>query len=351
MSTKSWREAASIMIAARTSFQQIPKSTANYKILMLKRGKTSPFMPGSYVFPGGVAESSDGSKEWLQLYKDNGYTITEENAGGRTQNMNISQYIPEILPLKIAAIRETFEEAGILLCKNKHVHFQSPVSYWASYISSYETETWQNKVKKDPSQFLDLCKHFECVPDIWALHLWSNWLTPTHNTRRFNTTFLLAVLDQMPPAICDKTEMDEMQWSSVSELLSMSNICKIWLPPPQVYELARLYNFNDVETLVNFAHERVKFGCPFWMPVHMKTTDGLLFILPGDDLYPEKPDIFQVGTKLSEVQKTAEEMRTGCDNLHRIEYIENAKTNIVLRNILPSYGHKLPLLLFDRNNL
>ncbi|XP_049832083.1 acyl-coenzyme A diphosphatase NUDT19 isoform X4 [Schistocerca gregaria] len=268
MSTKSWREAASIMIAARTSFQQIPKSTANYKILMLKRGKTSPFMPGSYVFPGGVAESSDGSKEWLQLYKDNGYTVTKENAG-----------------------------------------------------------------------------------DIWALHLWSNWLTPTHNTRRFNTTFFLAVLDQMPPAICDKTEMDEMQWSSVSELLSMSNICKIWLPPPQVYELARLHNFNDVETLVNFAHERVKSGCPFWMPVHMKTTDGLLFILPGDDLYPEKPDIFQVGTKLSEVQKTAEEMRTGCDNLHRIEYIENAKTNIILRNIYPSYGHKLPLLLFDRNNL
>lgn len=347
MSTKSWREAASLMIAARTSFQQMPKSSTNYNILMLKRGKTSPFMPGSYVFPGGVAELSDSLKEWLQLYKDTGYDITTESAKSRTQNANISQHIPEILPLKIAAIRETFEEAGILLCKNK----QSPESNWASYITNYKIEAWQDKVKKDHRQFLDLCKHLECVPDIWALHLWSNWLTPTQSTRRFNTTFFLALLDQMPPTTCDKTEMDEMQWSSVNELLSMNNSGKIWLPPPQVYELARLHNFNDIDTLVNFAHERVNFGCPLWMPFHMKTTDGLLFILPGDDLYPENPDIFQIGVELPEVQKTAEEMRTGCNTLHRIEYIKNSKTNIVLQNIHPSYGHKLPLQLFNRNNL
>lgn len=224
MASKFWKEAASIIIAARSPFSKstqvvnnvTSKKTSNhsadYKILVLKRGKTSSFMPGTYVFPGGVVEPPDNTPEWLDLYQKLGFDISNIKDNVSDDQLiykNRDSDIHKQVSLRITAIRETFEECGILLCKSKGIH-KDQTSSWTSYFYATEMNDWRMKVHKDPSRFLDLCKYFECVPDIWGLHQWSNWLTPRSENLRFDTMFFLSTIDQMPPAAVDK-EMEDLK--------------------------------------------------------------------------------------------------------------------------------------------
>lgn len=57
---------------------------------------------------------------------------------------------------------------------------------------------------------------------------------------------------------------------------------KLWLPPPQCYELTRLCLFKKLDDLVDFAQKREKKGNTLMMPVQFKAADGFMHILPGD---------------------------------------------------------------------
>lgn len=113
------------------------------------------------------------------------------------------------MSLRLCAIRETFEESGILLCRGPvEAHQNLP---FASFTVLNELAGWQKRVRADPRQMLDLCHVAGCVPDLWGLHLWSNWLTPTQQTVRHNSVFFLAVLTSFPPFSVDNLEMDELK--------------------------------------------------------------------------------------------------------------------------------------------
>lgn len=113
------------------------------------------------------------------------------------------------MSLRLCAIRETFEESGILLCRNATGAEQELP--FASFTILRELTAWQNRVRADPRQMLALCHAVECVPDLWGLHLWSNWLTPTQQRIRHNSTFFLSVVQSLPPYSLDNSEMDELK--------------------------------------------------------------------------------------------------------------------------------------------
>lgn len=71
---------------------------------------------------------------------------------------------------------------------------------------------WKNKVHNDATEFLNLCQKLECYPDLWALHEWSNWLTPTYRFKtRFDTAFYLVCMPHMPHAEYEAIEMEDLQ--------------------------------------------------------------------------------------------------------------------------------------------
>lgn len=78
---------------------------------MLKRGNKAPFMPNSYVFPGGILESSDFD---FPKNKTN-YELLESNQ----KRLNSEAFKNDFF-LRIAAIRELFEETGLLLIFNEN---------------------------------------------------------------------------------------------------------------------------------------------------------------------------------------------------------------------------------------
>jgi len=56
---------------------------------------------------------------------------------------------------------------------------------------------------------------------------------------------------------------------------------KIWLPPPQCYELLRLCQINDIDKVVDFAKSRNNKGITVQYPIYYEATDGAIFAYPG----------------------------------------------------------------------
>lgn len=120
-----------------------------------------------------------------------------------------TECIPGWMSLRLCAIRETFEECGILLCRTPSGAEQGLP--FASFVVMNELSAWQSRVRADPRQMLALCTAAGCVPDLWGLHLWSHWLTPAQQRVRHNSTFFLAVLQALPPHSLNLSEMDDLK--------------------------------------------------------------------------------------------------------------------------------------------
>lgn len=233
LTLKHWREAATLLLVAKTRTPTVTSfQKTNFEILMLKRSGKSKFLPKLHVFPGGVAHDSDFSSEWLDLFSLAGNDVVRNmqkflDRGGKGSYMfsrsrpEEFSKVPSELAFRISAIRETFEESGILLVrdmnrvKNEQITEEAhPLSGKYSVISDSILKPWREKVDEDASQFISMCKELNILPDIWSLYEWSNWLTPilpSKSGRRYDTAFFLCVLDYIPNAVhCDKetTELE-----------------------------------------------------------------------------------------------------------------------------------------------
>ena len=169
MSNKLWRDASSLILVFRNSMRPEKHSTFDYSLLMLKRSSKSKFMPNAYVFPGGVTDKYDSNTDWRDLL----YGCKEHSRPTKDlilkdvprpfllQGESRNDQLERDIAFRISAIRETFEEAGILLYK--------AVGDSAEKLSSNTLVEWREKVCVDPSEFLNMCKQFNICPDVWSL--------------------------------------------------------------------------------------------------------------------------------------------------------------------------------------
>ena len=242
---KHWREAATLLLVAKTRAPAVSSlQTTNYEVLMLKRSGKSKFMPSMHVFPGGVAHDADFSPDWLELFQRTGNDVNEYllkflERGGQGASMFSRKRpaefskIPSELAFRITAIRETFEEAGILLVRDinlvkndKIKESDQPLSGKSSILSDTILSPWRKRIDDDAWEFITMCQELNVVPDVWSLFEWSNWLTPVFSrvdaaktggmkpgSKRFDTAFYLCVLDYIPKAVHDDKETTELEVS------------------------------------------------------------------------------------------------------------------------------------------
>lgn len=105
---------------------------------------------------------------------------------------------------KICAIRETFEESGLLLTH--------PPAY--TVLKDTESAVWRERVHADATQFKILCETHKLQPATDKLLLFANWITPVNEKRRYNTHFFLTVLDPPHRAFyaADGKELVQLDW-------------------------------------------------------------------------------------------------------------------------------------------
>ena len=115
---------------------------------------------------------------------------------------------------------------------------------------------------------------------------------------------------------------------------------RLFLAPPQVYELSRIHHLTSFGAVQEFSTGRNLLGSHRWLPVLATYKDGAISFLPGDSMYPEAPDI--IGRKpVPDFPQTVTEIRAKSPSLNRIELRGPTCTSIC--NVKLPLGHLSPI--------
>jgi 8-oxo-dGTP pyrophosphatase MutT (NUDIX family) len=166
-----------------------------FEVLMVKRHHQIDFASGALVFPGGKSHAGDHDPAWAD------HVLGWEDFDGDQRG------------LRIAAIREVFEEAGILLAKRRN---GEPIGGEACPMEVRQA------VDAGRTQFLDVVKDLDARLDLAALTVFARWITPSMMPKRFDTWFYAVKAPDDQLAACDGRETVDAEWIAPAEALRMA---------------------------------------------------------------------------------------------------------------------------------
>jgi len=252
MENKSPRYAATIIVLVPWKSEEF-----EYKLLLVGRSRNASSFSALTVFPGGIFENADSNVEW--------YSILDIKTENSANKLDFS------LALKITALRELFEESGVLVTQPR--------------VNSIADITKRRKeVNKDAQQFISLMKEFKCTPRLDIIE-WARWITPITEKKRYDTMFYLVILDYIPSASHDEKETISSLWASPKEALQAFSEEKISLAPPTWYMLNELLQFRTLNEIKKMNKKRNLNPIQPKVIVSEDSTALLYTVLPGDHLY------------------------------------------------------------------
>lgn len=207
------------------------------QVLLLKRSAKSRFMGGNYVFPGGRVETADYNVDLWQPHLDLQPDVISRRHGGDLTG-------DEALANAIAAIRETFEEAGVLLACRHNPYADELQTVWDRRLAGELSPDWLQKLLRRGQWILQPSRLFS----------WSRWITPEKMRYRYDTRFFVARMPEDQVCLPDMQETVHSMWISPGEALWNNLAGKIPLSPPTLVTLhemlpcARLQNLEDAAT-------------------------------------------------------------------------------------------------------
>ncbi|MGD8702688.1 MAG: NUDIX hydrolase [Desulfosarcina sp.] len=226
------------------------------QVYLLRRSFASAFMPGTYVFPGGNLETGDMDTAFWQKHVD---LVEDQLAmvlGGEKDRM---------LPYAVAAIRETWEEAGLLLS--------------VSGVTAPQLEPSSH----DATDFNRWIAANDIRLSISELGRWHHWITPELMPRRFDTFFFTAPVGHAEKCRPDNREAVHGIWIHPRQALIENNNGSLPLSPPTLVTLHQMLPFASLDALVSESRRR---GWPNpIMPRLWPLEDSALIIEPWDPDY------------------------------------------------------------------
>lgn len=176
------------------------------EVLMLQRSHSLKFMPGVYVFPGGAVDAADHSPEIHALCAG-----LEDKAASLALGVERGG-----LAYWVAAIREAFEEAGILLAYDTSgglvsLNGEAAERYRAHRSSLDERRGEFGAIMRDEGLRLAADR----------LTYFGHWITPTRAPRRYDTRFFLAIAPERQEARHDSYETIAHAWMRPQEALDL----------------------------------------------------------------------------------------------------------------------------------
>ena len=193
------------------------------QVLMLRRPAAMKFAPGAYVFPGGSVDPADYDAEvgWQ------GPSPAEFGA-----RLGASAEVARALVC--AAVRETFEELGVLLAGAPGADPAAPLA--APSGPSWEAD--QMAVAAGALAFAELLSRRGLVLRADLLVPWARWVTPEGEPRRFDARFFAAALPAGQEAVGHEAEADHVAWLRPSDAIDSARAGELSLLPPTATTLA-----------------------------------------------------------------------------------------------------------------
>ena len=205
------------------------------EVLMLQRSLDLAFMPGVHVFPGGALDTADDSPALHALCVG-----LDDAAASRMLGLERGG-----LSYWVAAIREAFEEAGILLAYDAGDRI---VSVNEADAGRYGPQ--RRALDEGRAAFVDfvLAENLRLAVD--RLRYFGHWITPVGSPRRYDTRFFLAVAPDRQEARHDERETVAHVWMRPREALELCAREAINMRLPTIRTLERFVACSSVAELM-----------------------------------------------------------------------------------------------------
>lgn len=257
------RDAATVMLLRQAAERVGGDASGGFEVYMLRRKPSMAFAPGAYVFPGGSVDQRDADEEvaWAGPGVDYwGRVFDAPHELARA--------------LVCAAVRETFEESGVVLA--------GPSA--ESVVADTTGPDWEADRQALLDRSLSLAEMLarrKLILRSDLLRPWSRWITPAVEPRRFDARFFAAALPAGQRTRDVGGEAAEVQWISAARALDAGRAGEIQLWLPTAMTLAELAEYPDVSAVLA-AQRNVRPLLP-----EVVVAEGAAYLkVPGEREYP-----------------------------------------------------------------
>jgi 8-oxo-dGTP pyrophosphatase MutT (NUDIX family) len=214
---------------------------AGLEVFLMKRSGLSDVLGGAYVFPGGKLDAADAMDDLPNRLDQSPLALHAALNEPNLEHHNAAA-------LYVAALREAFEESGVLFAEGANL------------------EGLSHKVTAKAADLLKSGQSFPAVLAQLGLRLqtqhvlpWSRWITPklaSVSTKRFDTRFFIAAVPNHQTATHDNFETTTSVWLAPRAALEEYWSGGIALAPPQIMSLAHLSHHRTVASALAEARSK-----------------------------------------------------------------------------------------------
>jgi 8-oxo-dGTP pyrophosphatase MutT (NUDIX family) len=233
------------------------------EVLLLRRSRRSGFAAGAWVFPGGVVDGGDGDLALVERMDGPTPMQWAERLGLNDP--------AEAVSFVTAAVREAFEETGIMLAR---------LAEDATNPGGREgLEIARRALLAEVVDLRQIIITRSLRISGGDLLYLAHWITPEPEPRRYDTRFFLARVG--PDAVCTphEAEMTESVWLTARGAVHFFENGSLKMLPPTVHTLRRLANFGSVDAIFAALADA---PVPAIMPVMRVQDDGVAIVLPDE---------------------------------------------------------------------
>jgi 8-oxo-dGTP pyrophosphatase MutT (NUDIX family) len=261
------RDAATVMVV-----RDAPASGA-LEVLMLQRNRAAAFAGGAHVFPGGALDPGDAAPELAERCRG----VGDERASARLG-------IPSGgLAFFVAAVRECFEEAGILLAERED---GKPLSAGdAGGDGARRLAAHRHALNAGSTTLAEICRAESLLLTTDRMEPFSHWITPRGAPRRFDTRFFVAAAPAGQSAVHDEGETIASRWIRPAEALARHADGTFDLLLPTLESLTALDRFTSASAVLEASRQVTE--VPAMVPRVRVEEDRVRVFLPGDAGYED----------------------------------------------------------------
>lgn len=224
------------------------------ELLLLKRHRAAGFVPGAWVFPGGRVDAADTDPALVEMV---GPVPRGADAG-----------------YWLAAVREVFEETGVLLARS------SAGAACADSSVDSSLGRWRRALLSGEATLLDVLRTERLRPHISRMVYCSHWITPVAEPKRYDTRFFLAELPADCAVTIDKREMSDAVWVTADEALAQFQRGELAMVFPTVKTIQLLQPFRSVDDMLDAFRGA---AVPTVRPRLVRTSGGVGIVVPDAD--------------------------------------------------------------------
>ena len=199
------------------------RTPADVELLLIQRHRAAKFAGGDYVFPGGKVEVDDNPHDAARACAG----LTEKEAA---RVLGLEDAPRTALAYWVGAIREAFEEVGVLLAYGAD---GAPVRTDDGRFAAYRAAC-----QRDDRAFWDMVAAERLTLATDVLRYFAHWITPEEVPYRYDTRFFAAPMPAGQHAVADEGEIVDVRWMTVPEAWTARASGEISLRMPTIKNVA-----------------------------------------------------------------------------------------------------------------